>query len=79
MDEGKEFTLIIDDPVGNSYIQNIYAPDPDPFLTITSYVRNEEQNDELGISDMVTEGYYKEDEEEKKDEEKKEEVKKEEK
>ena len=64
MDEGKEFTLIIDDPVGNSYIQNLYAPDPDPFLTITNYVRTEEQNDELGISDMVTEGYYKEEKKE---------------
>jgi len=28
------FTLIMDDPVGNSYIQNLYAPDPDPQLTI---------------------------------------------
>jgi len=50
-------TLVLDDPVGNSHIQNIYAPEPDPCLTIEKYERTAEQNDELGISDMVTENY----------------------
>ena len=33
--EGKgEFTLILDDPAGNSFLQNIYAPEEDPNMTI---------------------------------------------
>ena len=51
------FTLIIDDPVSNSYLQNLYAPDPDPNMTTEEYERSEEQNEELGFSDMVLEGY----------------------
>lgn len=51
------FTLIIDDPVSNSYLQNLYAPDPDPNMTVEEYDRSEEQNEELGFSDMVLEGY----------------------
>lgn len=51
------FTLILDDPAGNSYLQNVYAPDDDPELTIDHYERTFEQNDELGLNDMKTEGY----------------------
>merc|ERR1712212_1255770 len=55
---GERFvTIILDDPVGNSYLQNTYAPDPDPNLTIEKYERTEEQNIEFGISDMRTEDY----------------------
>ncbi|ORY34028.1 ZPR1 zinc-finger domain-domain-containing protein [Naematelia encephala] len=54
------FTLIIDDPVSNSYLQNLYAPDPDPNMTIEEYERTADQNDDLGLSDMVLEGYNKE-------------------
>lgn len=50
-------TIVLDDPAGNSYIQNVYAPDPDPELTVEVYERSEEQNDDLGISDMKTENY----------------------
>lgn len=49
--------IILDDPAGNSYIQNLYAPDPDPELEVFHYQRSKEQDDELGISDMKTEGY----------------------
>ncbi|XP_074633518.1 zinc finger protein ZPR1-like isoform X2 [Acropora palmata] len=49
--------IILDDPAGNSYIQNLYAPDPDPELEVVHYERTEEQNDALGITDMKTEGY----------------------
>jgi len=52
-----QVTLVLDDPVGNSHIQNIYAPDPDPNLTVEKYTRTAEQDEELGISDMVTENY----------------------
>ena len=51
------FTLVLDDPAGNSYLQNVYAPEEDPELTITQYERSYEQNDELGLNDMKTEGY----------------------
>lgn len=46
------FTFIIDDPLSCSYIQNIYAPDPDPNMIIEIYERSEEQNEDLGISTM---------------------------
>ena len=56
--EAKEqFTLILDDPAGNSYLQNVYAPDDDPELTIEHYDRTFEQNDDLGLNDMKVEGY----------------------
>jgi len=51
------FTLILDDPAGNSYLQNVYAPDDDPELTIEHYERTFEQNDDLGLNDMKVEGY----------------------
>jgi len=53
----EEWTLILDDPAGNSYVQNVYAPDDDPELTIEQYERTFEQNDDLGLNDMKTEGY----------------------
>lgn len=51
------FTLILDDPLANSYLQNIYAPDPDPNMTIEVYDRTFEQNEDFGLNDMQTEGY----------------------
>lgn len=61
MKEAKEgrrkFTLVMEDPMGASYLQNLYAPDPDPNLTIEEYERTEEQEEELGLRDMKVEGY----------------------
>jgi len=55
---GKEaFTLILDDPNSNSYIQSYNAPDPDPSLEEEVYERSWEQNEELGLNDMNTENY----------------------
>lgn len=51
------FTLILDDPLANSYLQNLYAPDPDPNMTIEEYSRSWEQNEVLGLNDMIVEGY----------------------
>ena len=51
------FTLILDDPLANSYLQNLYAPDPDPNMTIEEYERTWEQNEDLGLNDMKVEGY----------------------
>lgn len=66
------FTVILDDPLSNSYIQNLYAPDPDPCLSEEVYERSHEQNEELGLNDMQTEDYghvhvHEGDEEEKKE------------
>uniref|UniRef100_A0A4W3GCD1 ZPR1 jelly-roll domain-containing protein n=1 Tax=Callorhinchus milii TaxID=7868 RepID=A0A4W3GCD1_CALMI len=49
--------VVLDDPAGNSYLQNLYAPDPDPELKIEKYERSFEQNDDLGLNDMKTEDY----------------------
>jgi zinc finger protein len=51
------FTLILDDPLGNSYLQNPYAPDNDPNMKVEEYERTFEQNEELGLNDIKTEDY----------------------
>ncbi|KAG0292989.1 nucleolar zinc-finger protein [Linnemannia gamsii] len=50
-------TLILDDPLGNSYLQNLYAPEPDPAMTFEDYSRTFEQNESLGLNDMRLENY----------------------
>jgi len=51
--DGKmQFTLILDDPLSASYIQNLYAPDEDPNMMIEEYPRTREQDEDLGIADM---------------------------
>ena len=56
-----EFTLIISDPGGNSYV---YSPADegfdDPELVVTQYERSEEEKDDLGLLDMQVEGYSEE-------------------
>jgi len=55
---GEKFvTIVLDDPVGNSYLQNTYAPDDDPNMKLERYDRTDEQDIELGIKDMKTEDY----------------------
>ncbi|KAK3522018.1 hypothetical protein QTP70_021385 [Hemibagrus guttatus] len=49
--------IVLDDLAGNSYLQNVYAPDPDPEMKIEKYTRTFEQNEDLGLNDMKTEGY----------------------
>ncbi|KAI8502252.1 nucleolar zinc-finger protein [Branchiostoma belcheri] len=56
--EGKRLVQIqLDDPAGNSYLQNVYAPDPDPELVVEDYIRTHEQNEDLGLNQMKTENY----------------------
>ncbi|CAH1247734.1 ZPR1 [Branchiostoma lanceolatum] len=56
--EGKRMVHIeLDDPAGNSYLQNVYAPDPDPEVVVEDYVRNHQQNEDLGLNQMRTENY----------------------
>jgi len=50
-------TLILDDPLANSYLQNLYAPDPDPNMTTVDYERTFDQNEDLGLNDMKVENY----------------------
>jgi zinc finger protein len=52
-----QVTLVLDDPAGNSYIQNPNAPEIDPRLTSVKYERTEEQKEDLGLDLMVTENY----------------------
>ncbi|XP_039620045.1 zinc finger protein ZPR1 [Polypterus senegalus] len=52
--------IILDDSAGNSYLQNLYAPDDDPEMKTEKYERTYEQNEELGLNDMKTEGYQEE-------------------
>nr|CAG4647076.1 EOG090X06TU [Megafenestra aurita]SVE92411.1 EOG090X06TU [Megafenestra aurita] len=56
---GKTFGIhiILDDPAGNSYLQNVYAPESDPEMEIVYYERNFEHNEELGLNDMKLENY----------------------
>ncbi|KAK8637058.1 hypothetical protein V6N13_064488 [Hibiscus sabdariffa] len=42
------FTFILDDPAGNSFIENPFAPSPDPSLSIKFYDRTPEQQASLG-------------------------------
>jgi zinc finger protein len=53
--EGKiPFTIVMEDPLASSYIQNVYAPDNDPNMTVETIDRTYEQNEELGLNDMKT-------------------------
>ncbi|UJR25248.1 hypothetical protein I4U23_006600 [Adineta vaga] len=55
---GEQFvTIVLDDPAGNCYLQNICAPEPDPQLTLEHYKRSEEQDELLGLNDMKVENY----------------------
>ncbi|KAK2101859.1 hypothetical protein P7K49_019526, partial [Saguinus oedipus] len=43
------FTLIIDDPSGNSFVENPHAPQKDDALVITYYSRTRQQEEMLGL------------------------------
>lgn len=54
MKEGKRvFTLDIVDPLANSWVYSDYAPNPDPRLEIVDYTRSYEEDEVLGLNDMV--------------------------
>ncbi|KAL4577794.1 hypothetical protein LXL04_013908 [Taraxacum kok-saghyz] len=44
------FTFILDDPAGNSFVENPFAPSSDPSLRIELYDRSHEQQELLGYS-----------------------------
>ena len=45
------FTVFVDDISGNSFIENPFAPSPDPFLKKTEYRRTVEQDLSLGLKE----------------------------
>ena len=54
MRDGKRgFTIDIVDPLANSWIYSDCAPNPDPRLEIVDYQRTFEENERLGLNDMV--------------------------
>jgi zinc finger protein len=56
------FTVVLEDLLGNCYIENPKAPEEDANLTVEEFERTFEQNEELGLNDMRTEGYIVDDE-----------------
>ncbi|KAI0809635.1 ZPR1 zinc-finger domain-containing protein [Xylaria sp. FL0064] len=54
----KPFTIILTDPIASSYVQKAVDPDQDdPQMTIEEYTRTDEEEEDLGLKDMKTEGY----------------------
>ena len=49
-----KYTIVLEDPFANSYVQSLFSPDPDPQIRVEEYERTAEEMDELGLSDMKT-------------------------
>lgn len=58
----KSHFKILDDPSGNSFVENPKAPLVDPALTITHYSRNKEQDHLVGIYEEELKEIVEEDE-----------------
>ena len=54
---GEKFTIVLEDPLASSYVQSFTAPEPDPQIKVEDYTRTAEEEEELGLTDMKTEGY----------------------
>lgn len=52
-----KFAITLQDPMANSYVQDLCAPAADPQITIEEYTRTDEEDDDLGLKDMKVEGY----------------------
>jgi zinc finger protein len=52
-----KFTIILEDPLASSYVQSLTAPEPDSQLKVEDYDRTAQEEEELGLTDMKTEGY----------------------
>lgn len=48
------YTIVMDDPLANSYVQSFFAPEPDPQIKTEDYIRTAEEEDDLGLNDMKT-------------------------
>ncbi|KAF4510950.1 hypothetical protein G6O67_002794 [Ophiocordyceps sinensis] len=59
------FTVVLTDPFASSFVQPLVDPPaPDPKITREAYDRTAEEEEELGLRDMKTEGYEAPDKEE---------------
>ncbi|KAK5997912.1 Zinc finger chaperone ZPR1 [Cladobotryum mycophilum] len=66
----RPFTVSLTDPFASSYVQSLVdPPQPDPKITRESYKRTDDEEEELGLKDMVLEGYEKKEGEEKEEKE----------
>ncbi|KAJ5120771.1 Zinc finger protein ZPR1 [Penicillium bovifimosum] len=52
-----KFTITLQDPMASSYVQDLCSPAVDPQIIIEEYTRSAEEEDDLGLTDMKTEGY----------------------
>jgi zinc finger protein len=52
-----KFVITLEDPMANSYVQDLCAPAADPQITTEDYTRTDEEEEELGLKDMKVEGY----------------------
>jgi zinc finger protein len=48
----KPFTMILDDPLGFSFLQNPWHPEKDMCVRLEVYERTFEQNEDLGLNDI---------------------------
>lgn len=58
--EACPYTVILDDPLADSYIQNPYAPDVDEQVKVEEYERTHDQNEDLGLIDIKVDDYSEE-------------------
>lgn len=56
----RPFTIVLEDPMAASYVQNLCVPDKDPQLLLEEYERTNEENEDLGLNDINVEGYAEE-------------------
>ncbi|KAL4752034.1 hypothetical protein BDW72DRAFT_77919 [Aspergillus terricola var. indicus] len=63
-----KFSITLEDPMANSYVQDLCAPAADTQLKTEEYTRTEEEEEELGLKDMKVEGYEADTSEAKEDE-----------
>lgn len=59
----REFTVVLTDPLACSYVQSL-ADDPsqpDDQMTVEEYERTDQEEEDLGLKDMKTEGYQQDD------------------
>ncbi len=49
-----QYTILLEDPLANSYVQSLTAPDPDPQIRTEDYERTAEEEEELGLTDART-------------------------
>ncbi|RAL01286.1 zinc finger-containing protein ZPR1 [Aspergillus ibericus CBS 121593] len=52
-----KFVITLEDPMANSYVQDLCAPAVDPQIKTEEYTRTDEEEEELGLKDMKVEGY----------------------